>query len=315
MKKYVIFLSVFLACVFFLYGCGAQEESHGSLETSRYETPDETEKNEASETVSNNTSHSSEVFDGEKLGYTAPEGWYTPRFTTGKVTGGDYKLEPEVMGLKVYYVQQRLEMWPSRWGYYRNETIDNVMWFQEENEIMPTGDVDLETWLAMGFDEKSWYELGTYVTPVKIKKEYTRDEIIKVFIDTAMEYLGTTYVVGASGKPGEGVDCSGLVLQCLYAIGIYPDGLDPVQHSTIEEYNSRLMWADPKFKEVSYNELQEGDLVFYGRPWSGRVCHVAIYIGGNECIEALNGDVEMLPLGKEDDDYTIVGYKRVIADG
>jgi cell wall-associated NlpC family hydrolase len=75
------------------------------------------------------------------------------------------------------------------------------------------------------------------------------------------------------------------------------------------------MWADPKFKEVSYNELQEGDLVFYGRPWSGRVCHVAIYIGGNECIEALNGDVEMLPLGKEDDDYTIVGYKRVIADG
>ena len=74
------------------------------------------------------------------------------------------------------------------------------------------------------------------------------------------------------------------------------------------------MWADPKFKEVKYKDLQEGDLVFYGRPWSNRVCHVAIYLGGNECIEALNGDVEMLPLGKEDDGYTIIGYKRVIAD-
>lgn len=247
------------------------------------------------------------------LGYTAPEGWYSPRYETGSVDGGGYKLKQGIMGLKVYYVEKKLGMRPYTWGYYTERLEDEVAFYQGRQALDYTGNVDLETWLSMGFTEDEWYNLGTYVSPVRITKQSTRDEIIDVFISRAKEYLKTPFVVGASGKPGEGVDCSGLVLQCLYTIGIYPDGLDPVQHSTMEEYNSRLMYADPKFKDVPIGELLPGDLVFYRRPWSWSVCHVAIYLGDGECIEALYSDVEYLPLYKDDVDYTIIGCKRVIA--
>lgn len=313
MKKYIASFLVMIICCAIFVAC-ASEKNDGTQkneETTALSQPKETEAESETETIT----ETEELPEEEKpLGYIAPEGWYVPRFETGKVDGGDYDLVPEVMGLKVYYVQKYFEMSPTRWGYYRDETISNVMWFQEENYLVSTGEVDLATWMAMGYSEEAWNDLGSYVTPVKIKREYTRDQIIRVFVDTAREYLATPYVVGAAGKPGEGVDCSGLVLQCMYAIGVYPDGLDPVQHSTVEEYNSRLMWADPKLKEVSYDELSEGDLVFYRRTWSSRVCHVAIYVGENECIEALNAEVELLPLQKEDDDYIVMGYKRVIAD-
>lgn len=246
-------------------------------------------------------------------GYTALEGWYEPQYVTGKVTGGGYKLLDEVMGLKVYYVQKRLNIRPNTWGYYRDPLPGEVAYFQGMCGLEATGSVDLDTWLAMGFSEDDWHNLGTYVSPVMIEPSFSREEIIDVFTSRAMEYLGTPFVVGASGKPGQGVDCSGLVLQCMYSIGIYPNGIDPVQHSTVEEYNSRLMWADPKFKEVAINDLIPGDLVFYRRPWSRSVCHVAIYLGENQCIEALYGEVEILPLYKDGEGYTIMGCKRVIA--
>lgn len=250
----------------------------------------------------------------EVLGYIAPDGWYAPRFETGTVDGGGYKLLDYVMGLKVAKVQSVLEMEVS--GYFNQETVDRVAFFQWQKGLEMTGSVNLDTWLALGFSEEEWNTLGTYVAPVAIKKNYTAKEIREVFINTAKTYIDTPtpYIVGASGKPGQGVDCSGLVLQCMYAIGIYPDGLSPVQHSVEEEYNSRLMWADPKFHEIKREELIPGDLVFYRRPYTDTVCHVAVYIGNNECIEALYDVVEVLPLDKLNDGYALKGFKRIISE-
>ena len=251
----------------------------------------------------------------ETIGYIAPEGWYQPVYESSTMDGGDYNLDIGVMGLKVYYVQKHFNLSFNIMGYYREPTRWSVYEYQTRNGLKPTGVVDLKTWLSLGFSEKDWYELGTYIAPVRIDKTSQRDSIINVFLDTATSYLGTPYVVGASGKPGEGVDCSGLVLQCLYSIGVNPDGLDPVQHSTISEYNSRLMWADHKFKEVSRDELLPGDLIFYHRPWGNSVCHVAIYLGDNKCIEALHSVVEIADMDKEKswDCFVITGFKRVIA--
>ncbi len=282
--------------------------------------------NDESSTVSNDITeveHTTEAMETEKepevlapLGYTAPEGWYSPMFETQTVKGGDYNLEYDVMGLKVYYVQKALGMNERIKGYYRDTTIDKVAFFQSKNDIEATGSVNLETWIALGFSEYDWHNLGTYVTPVKIKRESTVDYMRQVMVDTAKEYIKieTPYVVGASGKPGEGVDCSGLVLQCMYACGIYPDGINPVQHSLEEEYNSRLMWADPKLKEIKRGDLNIGDLVFYCRPSTGVVCHVAVYIGDGDCIEALSGIVEILPVDKDDYGYAIKGFKTIFAE-
>lgn len=271
------------------------------------------EETEEEETISE-TEAETEIEADSVLGYIAPEGWYEPRFETGKVEGGGYKLIDDVMGLKVAKVQTALDMEAS--GYFNQETMDRVAFFQWENGMELTGSVNLETWLALGFSEEEWNTLGTYVCPVAIEKDYTAEQIREVFINTAKTYIETPtpFIVGASGKPGQGVDCSGLVLQCMYAIGIYPDGLSPVQHSVEEEYNSRLMWADPKLYEIRREELIPGDLVFYRRPYMDTVCHVAIYIGEGKCIEALYDVVEILPLDKLNEGYALKGFKRIISE-
>ncbi len=275
--------------------------------------PDESKTDEMPETQIQETEET--VAETEEIiGYIAPEGWYAPRYETGSIGGGDYNLTLGVMGLKVYNIEKYFGMRPSTWGYYTQYLSNQVAYYQSQNGLDYTGIVNIDTWLKMGFSETDWYNLGTYISPVQIKKSSEREEIVDVFINRSKDYLGTPYVVGASGKPGDGVDCSGLVLQCMYAIGVYPDGIDPVQHSTIEEYNSRLMWADSKLKEVQTDELIPGDLVFYRRPWSNTVCHVAVYIGENECIEALYSEVEVLPLYKDGQGFAIMGCKRVIAD-
>ncbi len=322
-KKVCILFTII--CVLFFSLCGCYNEgstqtgtANEKLQESRENDVTEQTDHDVQEQKENGNSVdddavTSDEYDGLPLGYIAPDGWYSPDFTTHKVVeNGGYDLKYNVMGLKVYRVQKALGMRQRRWGYYRFDTVKRVTQFQKENGIEPTGEVDLNTWLKMGLCEKEWYDIGTYVAPLKIRRDFTAQQIIDSFIAEADSYVGTDFVVGASGKQGEGVDCSGLVLQCLYSIGIYPDGLDPVQHSTIEEYNSRLMWEDPKFKTVNRSELKRGDLVFYGKVPGGRVCHVAIYIGYNECIEALNFRVEHLLLNKDNDEFFIVGCKRVI---
>lgn len=320
--KRLMFLTVLLACALIISACGEKITVELPEDTKNYpesipqigvevtitpeseSTPEETLPESEAETIPETE---------EPLGYISPEGWYTPVFESIPVEGGGYNLYSEVMGLKVVKVQAALGI--AHTGYYRQATVDTVAWYQSVNGLEPTGVVDLATWLKLGFSEEEWNTLGSYVTPVAVKRGDKRDVYIEKFIETARSYITTPtpFIVGASGKPGQGVDCSGLVLQCMYAIGVYPDGLSPVQHSTIEEYNSRLMWADPKLIEVSRDELIPGDLVFYRRPWSDTVCHVAIYIGDNTCIEALYTVVEELPLDKDASGFAIMGYKRVIA--
>ena len=184
-KRIDQFSLIIIICLLLLCGCngnmaGVETDINNKTDITDSAGEDTANNGELPETKYMETVSPNMVFEPENetastpLGYVAPDGWYVPRFTTGTVIGGNYDLVREVMGLKVYYVQKRLELFPDTWGYYRDETIWNVMRFQEENELMPTGDVDLATWKAMGFSEEAWNELGAYVTPVKIKREYDK---------------------------------------------------------------------------------------------------------------------------------------------
>lgn len=249
----------------------------------------------------------------ESKAYSAPDGYYVPDYEEAPTFDASYNLTYGCLGLKVYRVQRALKI-PPIYGYYYNKTIDKVKSFQSSHGLERTGTVDLETWLALGLDEQEWYTLGSYVSPVKTAPDYTRSQIIDTFIATARSYLGTMYLSGASGKPGDAVDCSGLVMQCLYSIGIYPDVANPVQHSCEEEYDSLILWQDPKLKKISEKDLQIGDLVFYDKKKDGArpIDHIAIYIGNGKCIEAYN-KTEILNLDKTSYGYSIVGYKRILA--
>lgn len=205
------------------------------------------------------------------------------------LSGGGYNLDIGYEGLKVAWVKKALGMGDSVGLYgalYTNTVASRVKTFQRQAGLPQTGVVDIFTWKAMGYSEEDWFNLGAYVSPVRVNSKSTRSDHIEAMIARAYDYLGTSYIIGASGAPGTGVDCSGLAMQALYAAGIDMSPINPVRHSRPGyEYESANMWASPKFKHVSLAERQRGDLIFYQNS-RGTVIHVAIYLGNDQVIES-----------------------------
>ena len=92
-------------------------------------------------------------------------------------------------------------------------------------------------------------------------------------VGTASSYLGYSYSYGGS-NPSTGFDCSGFAQyvysSCGYSIG--------------RTCTSQLNYGT----EVSKDELQAGDLVFFNNSSDGSVGHVGIYVGGGNIIHAEN---------------------------
>ena len=179
---------------------------------------------------------------------------------------------------------------------YNDRVVIAVKGFQTRAGLPVTGVVDYNTWVAMGLPWQDWFNLGAYVSPMLVDKYSTREEHIEAMITTAYQYLGTPYVIGASGAPGTGIDCSGLVMQALFAAGLDVSPINPIRHSYPGyEYESRNMWSSPYFKHVSYAERQRGDLIFY-QSSGGTVIHVAIYLGNDMVIESWPNEVVVWPI-------------------
>lgn len=124
----------------------------------------------------------------------------------------------------------------------------------------------------------------TYVTPSRISYNATRQDCINAFVQRAREYIGTRYIEPYSSWPGDAVDCSGLVLQCLYATGMDMGWYNPYNHRWLPEqtYNSMNWYRNNTFMPVSTSALQRGDVVYYQG-------HIAIYIGGGRIIDSWPG--------------------------
>lgn len=85
----------------------------------------------------------------------------------------------------------------------------------------------------------------------------------------AKPWLGTPYKYGGSTK--KGVDCSGFVMN------MYQD----VRGKAMPHNAARMYDMG---KKVSRDELQEGDLVFFGSLW--KIDHVGIYLNGDRFVHA-----------------------------
>ncbi len=100
-------------------------------------------------------------------------------------------------------------------------------------------------------------------------------EVLRILavVDTAKQYLGTSYVYGGS-SPETGFDCSGLTQYSFAQAGI------SIPRVSSEQAASGI--------EVPYAQLRIGDLVAFYSP----VSHVGIYIGNGQFIHAPHtGDV------------------------
>jgi len=89
-------------------------------------------------------------------------------------------------------------------------------------------------------------------------------------VAAALTRVGSPYVWGAAGPTT--FDCSGLILWAYAQVGIN------LPHYSGAQYQVTT--------RISASQLQPGDLVFYG---PGASEHVAMYIGGNQLVQASHG--------------------------
>lgn len=98
-------------------------------------------------------------------------------------------------------------------------------------------------------------------------------------VDYAKTFLGIYYQWGGNYPQGSsyGLDCSHFTYQVLKKYGLM---------------NSYMVSADQAnyVTKISRSELKPGDLIFYKSKSSGKVVHVAIYIGNDQVIGANGGD-------------------------
>ncbi len=221
--------------------------------------------------------------------------------------GGDYSLSYGMAGLKVQRVQQALGIGDFNYPRYLSETEAAVKSFQTRVGLPATGIVNRATWLSLGLDENEWYTLGAYASPVRVSSNASASERVEAMIGRARDYLGDPYVWDASGAPGQGVDCAGLVMQSLYAAGLSTGIINPVTHSTTAwgDHDALNYYNYGGFTKTSLADRVRGNLIFYS--YGSDIDHIAIYLGNDQIIEAYPGRVQISPLWKA----TIAGVARV----
>lgn len=103
------------------------------------------------------------------------------------------------------------------------------------------------------------------------KKYYTR----KRFIQTAIAYLGTSYLWG--GDDPSGFDCSGLVVESLKSVGLLKEH---------EDYTAEGLYR--KYISFEIKKPKKGALVFYFK--NNRAFHVGICLDKYFYISAAGGN-------------------------
>lgn len=90
-----------------------------------------------------------------------------------------------------------------------------------------------------------------------------------IFINNALQYLGTPYRYG--GDSEKGMDCSGLVCRC---------GADVLEMQLPRRSDSLAEYA----VKIDESGVQPGDILFFNT--TGRISHTGIYIGAGKFIHA-----------------------------
>lgn len=243
-------------------------------------------------------------------GYQNPSQYYQVQYQQIKPCGTvGYNLGWGYMGVKSYLVMKKLGVYTG-YNFMGNAQINAVKNYQRTHGLKVTGWVDEKMWTKLGYSAKSWKEIDAYVAPLQAHAWDNRQKHIEAMIQQAYKYLGNKYLEGASSSPKYGVDCSGLVMQALYAGGIDPAPISSIHHAFPgNEYNSRNLWASPKLKRVPYQDRQRGDLIFYYQPGTQTIWHVAIYLGNDKVIESWPPKVVVWPI-RNAQRNVIAGVKR-----
>ena len=103
-------------------------------------------------------------------------------------------------------------------------------------------------------------------------------------VEYAKCFIGRPYIWAGngSGKCDGGFDCSGLVVECLQAVGVLANGSD---------YSAKALYKhllDQGWVKVPRGFETASDLCFWGKA-EGSITHVSIVIGSRQHLEAGGG--------------------------
>lgn len=139
---------------------------------------------------------------------------------------------------------------------------------------------------------------GSFLTIVKEKEPQIANKVQAV-IDLAYKQLGKPYVWGDEGP--NSFDCSGLMY---YIFKNAANIILPRTSST--QYSVGVA--------VSKSNLQIGDLIFFSTAGTGKITHVAIYIGDSKMIHAPRAgkNVEIANMNTNFWNKAYIGARRVL---
>lgn len=242
--------------------------------------------------------------------YQNPKKYHQIHYTRVKPYGKvGYTVKRGYEGIKTYLIMKRLGTY-NGYNMYNTATWYAVRNFQARKHLKVTGNVNQATWTKLGLGKKLFKQIDSYTAPLGAQAWQGRKAHIEAMIRHAYKYLGHPYLVGSSSMTRYGTDCSGLVIQSLYAGGISPVPVSAIGHAHPgNEWNSRNLWADKKLKRVPYSRRRRGDLVFYYQPGTRTIWHVAIYLGNNMVIESWPPRIMVQPISNSQRNV-IAGIKR-----
>lgn len=118
-----------------------------------------------------------------------------------------------------------------------------------------------------------YIRLSGNATLVETTRERVDQNAVKrnEIVNYAMQFVGGKYVYGGN-DPHTGVDCSGFTRYVM-------------KHAAGISLNRSSSSQSSQGKAISLSEAKPGDLIFYGNG-SGRINHVAIYIGDEKIVHA-----------------------------
>ena len=153
-------------------------------------------------------------------------------------------------------------------------------------------------WVQILYKGQTAYVSGDYVNEYEEVDHSASDGAVEI-ANFAMTFVGYSYVYGGS-SPSTGFDCSGLVYYCYGQFGY---SLNRVADDQMDNGTA-----------VSYDNLQVGDLVFFG---SGSYAnHVGIYIGNGNFVHAANpsSGVRVSSLNETYYANRYIGARRIIVN-
>lgn len=130
-----------------------------------------------------------------------------------------------------------------------------------------------------------------FLLPKTSCRRITRDPLILKVLQSARLYLGSPY--NFAGKNiRTGVDCSGLIQLCYRSVGIN------LPRDAGQQYSCGNLVAIPSFLQA----LRPGDALFFV-DYSGRVDHVALYLGSGNILHATGEAVQIHSIDPKSKQY------------